>query len=88
MYISTFKIFNYKSFRDSGWLEFQPGINIIVGTNNSGKTALLEALGLEFKDNPYCNIRMIDIPDSDFSDESVANITFRLEKIGNFYIDR
>ncbi len=80
MYIYKFKIFNYKSFQDSGWLEFQPGINIIVGTNNSGKTALLESLGLEFKDNPYRNIRMRDIPDSDFSDESTANITFRLEK--------
>ncbi len=80
MYISKFQVLNYKSFRDSGWLEFQPGINIIVGTNNSGKTALLESLGLEFEDNPYRNIRMRDIPDSDFSDESVANITFRLAK--------
>ncbi|MGD1713095.1 ATP-dependent nuclease [Dapis sp. BLCC M172] len=79
MYISKFQILNYKSFRDSGWLEFQPGINIIVGTNNSGKTALLESLGLEFKDNPYLNIRMRDIPDSDLPDESVANITFRLK---------
>ncbi|NES02961.1 MAG: AAA family ATPase [Okeania sp. SIO2F4] len=80
MYISKFQIFNYKSFRDSGWLEFQPGINIIVGTNNSGKTALLESLGLEFKDNPYRNIRMRDFPDSDLPDKSVANITFRLDK--------
>ncbi len=80
MYISKFQILNYKSFRDSGWLEFQPGINIIVGTNNSGKTALLESLGLEFKDNPYRNIRMRDITDSDIPNESVANITFRLEK--------
>ncbi|NEQ41487.1 MAG: AAA family ATPase [Okeania sp. SIO3I5] len=80
MYISKFQILNYKSFRDSGSLEFQPGINIIVGTNNSGKTALLESLGLEFEDNPYRNIRMRDIPDSEFADKSVANITFRLEK--------
>ncbi len=80
MYISKFQILNYKSFRDSGWLEFKPGINIIVGTNNSGKTALLEALELRFKDNPYRNIRLRDIPDSDLPDESVANITFRLEK--------
>jgi AAA15 family ATPase/GTPase len=49
MYISRFQLLNYKSFRDSGVLEFQPGINIIVGANNSGKTALLEALSLSFK---------------------------------------
>ncbi|MGD1804663.1 ATP-dependent nuclease [Dapis sp. BLCC M126] len=89
MYISKFKILNYKSFRDSGWLEFQPGINIIVGTNNSGKTALLEALGLEFKDNPYRNIRMRDIPDSESPDKSTANVTFRLEKAAIYaLIDR
>jgi predicted ATPase len=49
MYLSKFRILNYKSFRDSGVLEFKPGINIIVGTNNSGKTALLEALSLKFE---------------------------------------
>jgi AAA15 family ATPase/GTPase len=49
MYISRFQLLNYKSFQDSGVLEFQPGINIIVGANNSGKTALLEALSLSLK---------------------------------------
>jgi predicted ATP-dependent endonuclease of OLD family len=44
MYLSKFRVENYKSFRDSGEIEFKPGINIIVGQNNSGKTALLEAL--------------------------------------------
>ncbi len=49
MYLSKFQLLNYKSFQDSGVLEFKPGINIIVGTNNSGKTALLEALCLKFQ---------------------------------------
>jgi AAA15 family ATPase/GTPase len=49
MYLSKFQLLNYKSFQDSGVLEFKPGINIIVGTNNSGKTALLEALSLKFQ---------------------------------------
>ncbi|MGB3509818.1 MAG: hypothetical protein WBA93_11355 [Microcoleaceae cyanobacterium] len=43
MYISQLKILNYNSFRDSGRLEFQPDININVGTNNSGKAQLFEA---------------------------------------------
>jgi predicted ATPase len=51
MYLSKFQLLNYKSFLDSQNLEFKPGINIIVGTNNSGKTALLEALSLQFTNN-------------------------------------
>lgn len=57
MYISRLQLLNYKSFRDSGVLEFQPGINIIVGANNSGKTALLEALSLSFKDIPHRSLK-------------------------------
>jgi len=57
MYISRFQLLNYKSCRDSGVLEFQPGINIIVGANNSGKTALLEALSLSLKDIPHRSLK-------------------------------
>jgi predicted ATPase len=57
MYISRFQLFNYKSFRDSGALEFKPGINIIVGANNAGKTALLEALTLSFEDIPHRSLK-------------------------------
>jgi predicted ATPase len=35
---------NYKGYRDSGRAEFGPGFNVLVGQNNSGKTAFLEAL--------------------------------------------
>jgi AAA15 family ATPase/GTPase len=53
MYISKIRVKNYKSFLDSGDIEFKPGINIIVGQNNSGKTALLEVLELNFFDLPH-----------------------------------
>ena len=49
MYISKIRVENYKSFRDSGEIEFKSGINIIVGQNNSGKTALLEALSHKYE---------------------------------------
>lgn len=62
MYISRFQLLNYKSFRDSRVLEFQPGINIIVGANNSGKTALLEALTLNFKTSPHRSIETLPQP--------------------------
>jgi AAA15 family ATPase/GTPase len=38
-------------------LEFSPGINIIVGQNNSGKTALLEALTMNFDNVPHRSIK-------------------------------
>lgn len=49
MYISRFNIKNYKSFLDSGDIEFKRGINIIIAQNHSGKTALLEALSHEYE---------------------------------------
>jgi AAA15 family ATPase/GTPase len=43
MYIESIAIKNYKSFLDFGPITFGPGFNVIVGSNNAGKTALLEA---------------------------------------------
>jgi AAA15 family ATPase/GTPase len=61
MYLFKFRILNYKSFRDSGILEFKPGINIIVGTNNSGKTALLEALSLNFESKIHKSLKNLTL---------------------------
>jgi predicted ATPase len=44
MQIKRFRLQNYKSFRDSGWLTFSTGFTVVVGQNNVGKTALLESL--------------------------------------------
>lgn len=43
MYIEKIKVKNFRNFNEAE-LEFQDGINIIVGPNNSGKTNLLEAI--------------------------------------------
>jgi predicted ATP-binding protein involved in virulence len=80
MYISRFQLLNYKSFPDSGVLEFQPGINIIVGANNSGKTALLEALTLNFKTSPHRSIETLPQPNSTPIRESVAKVTLIFTK--------
>jgi AAA15 family ATPase/GTPase len=52
MYIKSIRIENYKSFRDSNVIEFTQGFNVIVGENNSGKTALAMALSLR-NENDY-----------------------------------
>lgn len=57
MYISKVRLRRYKSFRDSGQINFKPGINIIVGQNNAGKTALLEGISLKFKNTPHKSLR-------------------------------
>jgi hypothetical protein len=50
---------NYKGYRDSGRTEFGPGFNVLVGQNNSGKTAFLEALEFaKFQSRPH---RSIDV---------------------------
>jgi predicted ATPase len=53
MFFSDIQISNYKSYRNSDKLDLARGINIVVGRNNVGKTALLEALSLKFDANPH-----------------------------------
>lgn len=45
MWFASFQIENFKSFEDSGQHALSRGMNIIVGQNNAGKTALLQAVG-------------------------------------------
>ncbi|WP_442508424.1 ATP-dependent nuclease [Novipirellula sp. SH528] len=47
MYIACVQIKNYRCFNDST-IEFQEGLNVIIGENNGGKTTLLKALALIF----------------------------------------
>lgn len=47
MFISKIAISNFRNFRDVE-VEFNNGINVIIGPNNGGKTNLLNALGLIF----------------------------------------
>jgi len=47
VYIASVRIQNYRCFKDTT-VQFQPGLNVIIGENNSGKTTLLKALSLVF----------------------------------------
>jgi predicted ATP-dependent endonuclease of OLD family len=63
MRINSFRIFNYKSFSDSGQHSLGPNINLVVGQNNVGKTALMQALSLQFMSRPHrdSNMRREDV---------------------------
>lgn len=50
MYISKIKIENFRNFR-SNEIEFNDGINVIIGHNNAGKSNLIKALALVLNPN-------------------------------------
>ncbi|HXP52087.1 MAG TPA: ATP-binding protein [Bacteroidia bacterium] len=77
MHISKFRIQNYKSFLDSGEISFKPGINIITGQNNGGKTALMKALSLKFKSNPHKSTATL--PNRDTFLNTVSTTHFSIE---------
>jgi putative ATP-dependent endonuclease of the OLD family len=59
MYISNIEIKNYKNFR-SNIIEFNEGINVIIGHNNAGKSNLLKAMALIFNPSTKKNLTIDD----------------------------
>lgn len=82
MYISTFQLNNYKGYLSSPVLKLTAGFNIIVGQNNAGKTALLEALRLNFRDSskPHRSLKTLPTPDADISSSSWAEVSITISR--------
>ncbi|MGX9234052.1 ATP-dependent nuclease [Bacillus paranthracis] len=59
MYISNINIINYKNFRANS-INFNDGINVIIGHNNAGKSNLLRALALIFNTNSKKHLSIDD----------------------------
>ncbi|TNH03297.1 DUF2813 domain-containing protein [Testudinibacter sp. TR-2022] len=82
MYLSNIKLWNFKKFGSNSAinlekpnldLNFTKGLNVIIGENDSGKTAIIDAIKLVLKTHSYEYIR---IDDKDFYNN--AN-RFRIE---------
>jgi predicted ATPase len=59
VHINEIRVLNYKGFADSGWLKLSPKFTVIVGKNNSGKTALLESFRFQGAGNfPHRSIKL------------------------------
>ena len=69
MYLSNIKLWNFRKFGSDGELDlkkpnldlnFTKGLNVIIGENDSGKTAIIDAIKLVLKTHSYDYIRVED----------------------------
>jgi putative ATP-dependent endonuclease of the OLD family len=67
MYLSNIKLWNFRKFGAEGQIDFErpnlnlnlhKGLNVIVGENDSGKTAIIDAVKLVLKTHSYDYIRV------------------------------
>jgi len=80
MFISDFRIGNYKSFVDSGILNLGQGFNVVCGQNNSGKTALLEALDFGTQGTPHRSLVTVPTERSNPAPQSWLEISFAFSR--------
>lgn len=73
MYYTRIHIQNYKSFLNTGEIKISKGINLIIGQNNVGKTALLELLSGSVNFRPHLNKELKPRKESKISDDSSQN---------------
>lgn len=82
MYLSNIKLWNFRKFGSEGDIELgkphlnlnlTKGLNVIIGENDSGKTAIIDAIKLVLKTHSYDYIR---VEDKDFFKETNR---FRIE---------
>ena len=77
MRISKVKLDNYVCFYQTPEFELGPGINFIVGKNNSGKTALIDSLRIMDRRSPHRS--EFTIPDRDGNPEQSENVELEFE---------
>ncbi len=81
MRIATFKVKNYKSFYDSPEVHLTSGFNVVVGENNAGKTAFIEALSLNFGNIAHKSVATSSSRGKPLVDQvSKAEIAFELSR--------
>lgn len=82
MYLSNLKLWNYRKFGAEGEIDLDKphldlnltkGLNVIIGENDSGKTAIIDAIKLVLRTHSFDYIR---VDDKDFFNESNR---FRIE---------
>jgi putative ATP-dependent endonuclease of OLD family len=84
MYISQLRIKNFRCFKENFVVKFTPGMNVIIGANNSGKTTIIRALEMIFSRNHNKKLSIDDFNKSlsDFSEppEILIEAKIRVEQ--------
>lgn len=80
MYLSQIEIYNYRNFSDCV-IEFNDGLNVIIGENNAGKSNLLKALSLIFDRQKRARLNIDDFHKgiTDFKSAPEIKITIILK---------
>ena len=81
MYIRELKLRNFRKYGKNKWdlekphlsVGFSKGLNVLIGENDSGKTAIIDAIKLVLKTHAY---EWIKIEDKDFSELDPITILF------------
>jgi predicted ATPase len=80
MYFHDVSIRNYKGYKESTRLELDKGVNVVVGKNNAGKTALLDTLSLMFPAIPHRSVLTKPNPSRVLKQTSAADLTFTISR--------
>lgn len=82
MFISEVVIDGYKNCKNKSKVKFNPGLNIIVGENASGKTTIIDAIRMVLKDPEIKYITEDDFYKSFEKDEEKKNILIDINMSG------
>lgn len=90
MYLSNIKLWNFRKFGCEGDfdlaapcldLNFKKGLNVLIGENDSGKSAIIDAIKLVLKTHSYEWLRVT--PDDFYSDKDRFRIELRFDDLAD-----
>ena len=82
MYISDVSIEGYKNCNNKSSIKFNPGLNIVVGENASGKTTIIDAIRMVLKEPEVKYITENDFFRSFEREEEKKNICININLKG------
>ena len=80
MYLQQLTISNSKSFYEENVFKFEPGFNVLLGANSSGKTSVLEAISFhQLTNTPHRSILNVTDVDTLVSDAPTSELQFSID---------
>lgn len=80
MYLKQLTLSNYKSFYEEKVFKFEPGFNVLLGANSSGKTSVLEAILFhQLPNTPHRSILNVTDVDTLINDSPTSELQFSLD---------